>query len=52
MGVLFGGARDGLVSMVVECSGEAAQLTVGEQGSKLTIPLDMQKLAKLPQTEH
>ena len=52
VGVLFGGARDGLVSMVVECSGEAAQLTVGEQGSKLTIPLDMKKLAKLPQTEH
>ena len=52
VGVLFGGARDGLVSMVVECSGKAAQLTVGEQGSKLTIPLDMKKLAKLPQTEH
>ena len=41
----------GLLALVVECSGKAAQLTVGDVDAALTIPLDMRKLAALPQIE-
>ena len=51
VGALSGGIADGLYVLVVECSGKAAQLTVGDGDALLTIPLDMKTLAKLPQIE-
>ncbi len=51
VGVNSGGAWEGTVSLVVECSGKAASLTLGDLGSELTIPLDMKELRRLPQRE-
>ena len=51
VGALSGGMLDGLYTLVVECSGKASQLTVGDGDALLTIPLDMKTLAKLPQIE-
>ena len=45
------GGLYGLLSLVVECSGRAAELTIGDGDAALVIPLDMKKLAKLPQIE-
>ena len=45
------GGLYGLLSLVVECSGRAAVLTIGDGDAALTIPLDMKTLAKLPQIE-
>ena len=42
---------DGLLGLVVECAGKAAELTVGDGDASITVPLDMKKLAKLPQVE-
>ncbi|MBR4691968.1 MAG: hypothetical protein IKP17_04340 [Oscillospiraceae bacterium] len=42
---------DGLLGLVVECAGKAAELTVGDGDASITLPLDMKKLAKLPQIE-
>ncbi len=51
VGALSGGMLNGLYTLVVECSGKASQLTVGDGDALLTIPLDMKTLAKLPQIE-
>ena len=51
VGVCCGGLVQGLQSLIVECAGEAAELTVGDGDAALTIPLDMKKLSKLPQIE-
>ena len=51
VGVLRGSTVQGLMSLIVECSGKAAQLTVGDGEASLVIPLDMKKLGKLPQIE-
>ena len=51
VGVLSGGMLNGLYALVVECSGKASQLTIGDGDALLTIPLDMKKLAGLPQIE-
>lgn len=51
VGVTSGGAWEGTVSLVAECSGKAATLTLGDLGSELTIPLDMKTLRAMPQVE-
>ena len=51
VGVRDAGLVQGLLSLSVECAGEAAQLTVGDGEAALVIPLDMKKLSKLPQIE-
>lgn len=51
VGAQSGGLADGLLSLVVYCSGKAAQLTIGDGDAALTIPLDMKKLKALPQME-
>jgi hypothetical protein len=51
VGVRDGGLVQGLLSLIVECSDQAAQLTIGDGDAVLVIPLDMKKLQKLPQIE-
>jgi hypothetical protein len=51
VGVRDGGLTEGLLSLIVECSDKAAQLTIGDRDASLVIPLDMKKLSKLPQIE-
>ena len=51
VGVRSGGLVQGLLSLIVECADEAAQLTIGDGEAALVIPLDMKKLTKLPQIE-
>ena len=51
VGVHDGGLVQGLLSFIVECSGKAAQLTIGDWDASLTIPLDMKTLEQLPQIQ-
>ena len=51
VGVLSNNMADGLLGLVVECVGKAAQLTIGDGDASLTIPLDRKELSKLPQVE-
>ncbi len=51
VGVRDCGLVQGLLSLIVECSDQAAQLTIGDGDASLVIPLDMKKLKKLPQIE-
>ena len=51
VGVHDGGLVQGLLSLIVDCSGKAAQLTIGDGDASLTIPLDMKTLEQLPQIQ-
>ena len=51
VGALSNNMADGLLGLVVECAEKAAELTIGDGDAALTIPLDMKKLARLPQVE-
>ena len=51
VGVRDCGLVQGLLSLIVECSDQAAQLTIGDGDASLVIPLDIKKLKKLPQIE-
>ena len=51
LGAMHYTSPEGILGLVVECEKTAARLIIGDGDASLTVPLDMKKLAALPQVE-